>query len=334
MPIKDDMRICCIGDLCADLILPYGKVKSHLKKLKEGNVDFSEVLFQYGGTCGNTCAVLGKLGAHPYFVTDLCTDPIGQYLKHCMEEEGADLSLSKETPGKSNMICIAVIDEDNERIMFPWLPPGSDYPKFNRENLSGIPEEEPMLVFTGGMVMNNDPDSMNAVCEKIEHLHENGSTVVFDLNVRAETYGMNHDRRAAYERMIAASDIVIGSGPEEFNAITGEADMERSVRKLAGQGHKIIARDGRKPVIVASGEDWETVPTEAVFVLQTIGAGDTFNGAFLHALNEGLTLSASVKFANEVAAYMISTPGHLSVPSDYAERMERLKQKNFKKTAL
>lgn len=326
MPTKDKMKICCIGDLCADVILPYGKVKSHLKKLKSGNVDYSEVCFQYGGTCGNTCAVLGKLGAHPYFVTDLCTDPIGQYLKQCMEEEGADMSLSKETPGKTNMICIAVIDENNERIMFPWLPPGSDYPKFSRDNLSGIPEEEPMLVFTGGMVMNNDPDSMNAVCEKIERLHENGSTVVFDLNVRAETYGMNDKRRAAYERMIDASDIVIGSGPEEFNAITGEADMERSVRQLSEQGHKIIARDGREPVIVAAGDVWEKIPTEAVFVLQTIGAGDTFNGAFLHALNEGLDLTASVRFANEVAAHMISTQGHLSVPEDCDKRIERLKQ--------
>ncbi len=320
------MKICCIGDLCADLLLPYGEVKKHLKNLKKGSIDYSEVLFQYGGTCGNTCAVLGKLGAHPYFVTDLCTDPIGRYLKKCMEEEGADLSLSKETPGKSNMICIAVIDEDNERVMFPWLPPGSDYPKFSEENLSGIPENEPMLVFTGGMVMNNDSDSMKAVCEKIERLHEKGSTIVFDLNVRAETYGMNIVRRKAYERMIAASDIVIGSGPEEFNAITGEADMNRSVRQLVDLGHKVIARNGRKAVIVATETSMERVPTEAVFVLQTIGAGDTFNGAFLYAFNEGLSLSAAVRFGNEIAAYVTSTPGHLSVPGNYRTRIEALRE--------
>ena len=316
------MKICVIGDLCADLLLPYGEMKMHLKNLKTGNVGSSEVVFQYGGTCGNTSAVLGKLGAHPFFVTDLCTDRIGQFLKTSMEEQGVDLSLSRETPGKSNMICIAVIDEENERTMFSWLPPGSDYPKFNANNLSGIPEDEPMLVFTGGMVMNNDPDSMDAICAKIERLKEHGSTIVFDLNVRAETYGMNPDRKASYERMIRASDIIIGSGPEEFNAITGESDMECSVRKLQTSDKTIIARDGKKPVIVAQGDSWNTVPTQSVSVLQTIGAGDTFNGAFLFGINEGLTTEQAVWFANGIAAYMISTPGHLSVPEDVMERVK------------
>ena len=318
------MEICCIGDLCADLLLPYGETKKHLRNLKQGNVDYSEVLFQQGGTCGNTSTVLGKLNAHPYFVTDLCTDPIGSYLKKSMEENGVDLSWSRVTPGKTNMICVAVIDEDNERIIFPWLPPGSDYPKFSRENLSGIPEEA-MLVFSGGMVMNNDPESMAAVCEKAEALKQAGSTVVFDLNVRSETYGMNTARKEAYQRMIRTSDIVIGSGMEEFTAVTGELTMERAAERMLESCQAVIARNGRKPVRIFDGTGVVTVPTEAVFVLTTIGAGDTFNGAFLYAYNEGLSLEKAVKFANEIAAYMISTPGHLPVPKDFMERFLSLK---------
>ena len=42
------MKICCIGDLCADLILPYGEVRKHLSNLKKGSVDYSEVQFQQG----------------------------------------------------------------------------------------------------------------------------------------------------------------------------------------------------------------------------------------------------------------------------------------------
>ena len=324
------MDICLIGDLCADLLLPYGNVKGHLKQLETGTVDYSEVVFQYGGTCGNSSAVLGKLGAHPYFVTDLCTDQIGRYLKQCMEEQGVDMSLAMETPGKSNMICIAVIDENNERIIFAWLPPGSDYPKFSAENLSRIPETEPLLVFTGGMVMNNDPDSMDAVCEKIERLKQAGSTIVFDLNARAENYGMNPERKAAFERMIQASDIVIGSGPEEFNAVTGEASMERSIQKMLKPGKTVIARDGKEPVIVACGDSRTAVPTESVQVLQTIGAGDTFNGAFLFGLNEGLNVEQAVLFANGIAAYMVSTPGHLAVPENVKERLEQARNSAVK----
>ncbi|MBQ9327944.1 MAG: carbohydrate kinase family protein [Solobacterium sp.] len=315
------MKLCCIGDLCADLLLPYGEVKQHLRNLKQGAVDYSEVLFRHGGTCGNTCTVLAKLGEEPYFVTDLCGDNIGRYLSQSMREYGVNLSWSKGNPAKANMICIAVIEENNERVMFPWLPPGGDYPIFSNDNLSLIPEDEPMLVFTGGMVMNNDPDSMNAVCEKVERLKKNGSTVVFDLNVRAETYGMSAERKAAYDRMIAASDIIIGSGVEEFAAVTGALSLEAAVDQLSELCQAVIARDGKKPVLVGQKTRRTYVPTEAVFVWQTIGAGDTFNAAFLYAIHHHLSIEQAVAFANGIAGYMISSSEHLAVPNDIEERI-------------
>lgn len=319
------MKICCIGDLCADLILPYGEVKKHLSNLKKGSVDYSEVQFQQGGTCGNTCAVLGKLGEKPYFVTDLCGDRIGQFLRDEMISCNVDMSWSMEDPEKTNMVCIAVIDEDNERVIFPWLPPGSDYPKFSAKNLSLIPEEA-MLVFSGGMVMNNDLASMDAVNVKAEALKQAGSTVVFDLNVRAETYGMNRERKSAYERMIRTADIIIGSGIEEFAAVTGALSMDEAVNRLCSQGKTVIARDGRKPVITAFGESRIAVPTEAVFVWQTIGAGDTFNAGFLYGLNRGLDAVQACAFANGIAAHMISASGHLPVPRDVEERLEKARK--------
>ena len=316
------MKICCIGDLCADLILPYGEVRKHLSNLKKGSVDYSEVQFQQGGTCGNTCAVLGKLGENPYFVTDLCGDRIGQFLRDEMISCGVNMSWSMEDPEKTNMVCIAVIDEDNERVIFPWLPPGSDYPKFSAKNLSLIPDEA-MLVFSGGMVMNNDPASMDAVNTKTEVLKQAGSTIVFDLNVRAETYGMNRERKSAYERMIRTADIIIGSGIEEFSAVTGALSVDEAVDRLCSQGKTVIARDGRKPVITAFGEQRISVPTEAVFVWQTIGAGDTFNAGFLYALNRGLDPVQACSFANGIAAHMISSSGHLPVPGDVKKRLEK-----------
>lgn len=318
------MKICCIGDLCADLLIPYGEVKKHLKNLQTGALGCSEVLFQYGGTCGNTSAVLAKLGARPYFVTDLCGDRIGRSLKESMEALGVDLSLSVENPNKSNMICIAVIEEDKERVMFPWLPPGSDYPKFSQENLSLL-KDEAMIVLVGGMVMNNDRASMNAVIEKAERLKEAGSTVVFDLNCRAETYGMNSERRQAYERMIRTSDIILGSGVEEFFPVTGELTMERAIARMQKDCPVIIFRDGRKPVHIYDHDQEIIVPTDPVFVITTIGAGDTFNAGFLYALNEGLSIENCVRFANYVAGYMISTPGHLAVPPDAHERLNALR---------
>ena len=315
------MKICCIGDLCGDLLLPYGEVKRHLSGLQRGEIDYSEVIFQYGGTVGNTCAVLGKLGARPYFVTDLCGDRNGRFLAEEMQSLGVDLSWSLENPDKVNMICIAVIDETGERVMFPWLPPGSDYPEFTRENTSLVPRET-MLVFSGGMVMNNDPESMDAVCTLTEELKACGSTVVFDLNVRAESYGMNRSRRESYARMIACTDILMGSGREEFAAVTGIKDPYEAAEFLCEGKRTVIARDGSKPVMIFSPEGKKSVPVEQVPVLHTLGAGDSFNGAFLFAYEKGCTIEESAWFASRIAAHVISFPGHFSMPGNVSELLE------------
>ena len=79
------MKILCIGDLNADLLLPYGEAK---RKVQNKNIDQSkpsEVAFQGGGSVANTARILGKLEQNPYFVTDLCDDSIGSFLKEEME---------------------------------------------------------------------------------------------------------------------------------------------------------------------------------------------------------------------------------------------------------
>ncbi len=309
------MRILCVGDLCGDLIVPYGETRLNIEKIRTGEVKSASVEFRYGGTAGNTAAVLGKMKDHPYFITDLCEDRIGTFLKNEMIRNGVDMSLSKAGE-RSAMICIAILDKDGDRTMFSWLPPGSDYPTFSRESFRESVYDEPCLVFTGGMTMNNDPASMDAVCTFAERMKENGSVFVFDLNVRAESYGMNAERKKAYDRMISAADIILGSGAEEFAPVTGISDLCEAARSIADKGHIVIARNGSQPVTIFDGKKEETVSVKPVRVVCSVGAGDVFNGGFLHAFHAGKTLKESVEFANYIAGYMISHEGHMELPEE------------------
>ena len=181
-------RLLCIGDLCADLIIPYGETKRTLSEIREGVIGSCEVEFRTGGTVGNTVAVLGKLGEQPVFVTDLCGDRIGEFLKNEMEKHGADMSFSR-VGNRGAMICIAVLEENGDRTMFPWIPPGGGYPTFSEESFSPELFHGEWIVFTGGMSLNNDGESMEAVLSFIRKIKEKtDSLFVFDLNTRIETY--------------------------------------------------------------------------------------------------------------------------------------------------
>ena len=57
------------------------------------------------------------------------------------------------------------------------------------------------------------------------------------------------------------------------------------------------------------------MPAEPVKAIDTVGAGDTFNGALVVALSEGRALPDAIRFACKAAAISVTRPGaQTSVP--------------------
>ena len=75
-------------------------------------------------------------------------------------------------------------------------------------------------------------------------------------------------------------------------------DDQRAVVTLGAQGAQIV-----------SGAESLTIPTFAVDVVDTTGAGDAFNAGLAVALAEGKPLEEAVRFANATAALSVTKPG-------------------------
>lgn len=318
-----DYEIICVGDLCVDLIIPYGETRRILEMIQRNPAwgEKKEVLFRSGGSVGNMAKILGKLKQHPILIADLANDQIGLFLKQEMENHGVNMDYSYISD-RGSYLCIAVLDADNERTMFVWIPPWSRLDRFTGESFPEDLFTKPAIVFSSGMVLHSDIESGKAVIEFFKRMKENQSILVFDLNLRTESYGFAPERRALFMEMLDAVDIVLGSGIEEFGQITGKTDLYEAVKALARKDLCIIARDGRKPVLVHDGSAISLVETEKVKPVTTVGAGDTFDAAFLMALRQGYGLTRCVAFANKVAAYMISSQDHLAVPHNAQELLK------------
>ena len=327
-------RIICIGDLCADLIVPYGEARRNISAIRSGELKSQSVELRSGGTVGNASVVLGKLGSEPIFITDLCDDGLGRFLRSEMERHGVDMSYAPEGE-RGAMVCIAVLDDQGDRTMFSWLPPGAGYPTFSESSFSEDLFSMDAVLFTGGMTLSNDVPSMDAVYSFIKRMkQETDSVFVFDLNARIESYGLDETRRHYYDLYIELADVVLGSGLEEFGPIAGGADFrDCALRLSAGWGadrlpsgrRLVIARDGAGPVLIAGAgscvdspddEAVMTVPVEPVRVISTVGAGDAFDAAFMHAMNRGVDVQGCVAFANRIAGHVISHEGQLEVGED------------------
>ena len=90
---------------------------------------------------------------------------------------------------------------------------------------------------------------------------------------------------------------------------------EALARALATDGRVAIARLGAQGALAIAGEEVVRVPAFRVDVVDTLGAGDVFNGGFIAAMIEGYTLEESLRWGNAAAALKITRPGARGAPT-------------------
>ena len=330
-------QIICVGDLCCDLIVPYGQMQNALTcgDISKETTDRLQVTMQCGGSVGNVARHLGRLQRHPVFITPLKKDALGAYLSSEMEKNGVDMRYASPSE-KSNMYCVAVLDQSRERTMFCFVPPWADYPRFHKKSFEAVPRKsssglqaadeldpEGEILFTSGMAILEDKENNAAVLQFFKDRKASGALIVFDLNVRAESYGYEGERRRAMEEMIALSDILLGSGREEFSQVTGRDEIREAAEALlqAGAG-AVIARDGGNPILVL-GKDTDgateemLIPVRPVVPVSTLGAGDSFDAKFLCCIAAGEEITEAVRKASDYAGDYISGKISASLPFSF-----------------
>ena len=168
-----------------------------------------------------------------------------------------------------------------------------------------------------------------------------GIMVSLDLNLRMELLGLDDSTRRTFEQAINHADVVFGTAEEEIIPITGKESAAAGAQYLCGGKHIVIARRGSKGVLVVTPKETFQVPALQTKVVDSIGAGDAFNGGFITAclakfdvreaarwgnavaLAEGRTLVEAIRFANAAAALSVTKLGaQPSAPKrDEIERM-------------
>jgi ribokinase len=93
-------------------------------------------------------------------------------------------------------------------------------------------------------------------------------------------------------------------------AIANDDDAARAAKALHDQGiGTVIITLGSRGVWLSENGNGKLVPGFKVKAVDTIAAGDTFNGALVTALLEGKTMADAVRFAHAAAAIAVTRPG-------------------------
>ena len=139
-----------------------------------------------------------------------------------------------------------------------------------------------------------------------------GIRIAFDPNLRPRLWSDVATMRAAITAGAAVADIVLPSYDDEAVHF-GDADPAAcAARYLAGGAQSVAVKDGPNPVLVVhNGTRLHIVPPQVPQIVDSTAAGDSFNAAFLLALEAGQGAEAAARAGCGLASKVIGQRGAL-----------------------
>ncbi len=267
-----------------------------------------EPLVGSGGTAANTAAALGRLGVPVEFAGAVGDDAFGRRVIADLAAVGVSTRGVRVTDVPTCQV-IAMVEPDGERSLVVWPADGGALVDFRPDDLDAALVAGASWLHTTGMCLRHEP-VRGAVLSAMAAARAAGVPVSIDLNLRAELWGLDVERRAVIEAAVALADVVLGQGDEELVPLTGLQDVHAAAMALAAGTRTVVARLGAGGAVAVSPDGaFCAVPAFPVDAVNPIGAGDAFNGGFISARVEGRSLPDALRWGNAVAACKVASPG-------------------------
>ena len=273
------MILCC-GESLIDMI------PEQTSKVTSGFVPYP------GGAIFNTAIGIGRLECPVGLMSGISTDIFGQQLM-------AELSASNVDT--SNVI----LSDRPTTLAFVQLTDGQASYLFYDENSAGrmiavkdMPHELKSIAafLFGGISLHCDPGAEAYV--RFAETHANDSVVMLDPNIRPSFISNEILFRGHMERMLRLADIVKVSNEDLNWFFPGSETVETKIAKLRKLGPAIVVLTSGSSGVQAwkPEEDPIFVDSLKVDVVDTVGAGDSFNAGFLTSLSKaGLLNKATIR---------------------------------------
>jgi len=271
-----------------------------------------------GGAVMNTAVALGRLGVPAGLFTGLSDDMFGLQLTTHLRASHVDLSLIAVSSRPSTL---AFVQLEVGQASYSFFDENSAARMLQLADLPKVPADVSALFFGGiSLAMEPAAETYATLLER----EKRDRVVMLDPNIREAFIADEERYRARLDRMLAQTDIIKVSDEDLDWLIPPNMPSAEKAAMLMNRGPSlvVVTRGSAGALAYLPNGTEVVIAAESIDIVDTVGAGDTFNAGFLCKLRElgeldiemlphlaPEVLRSALTFASKVAGISVSRKG-------------------------
>jgi ribokinase len=256
-----------------------------------------------GGKGANQAVAARRAGAEVVFITAVGDDSLGQEALELYRREGIDVSHVKVSEGAASGVALIFVGDDGENVI--GVAPGANH----RLTLDDVDRLPASLFRTDDVLLVSLEIPVETAIRALRRGFEAGMFTILNPAPAPMLPQLE------LKELLSAA-IVITPNRAEALALAGMAADAKAEPDWPACGFRlkelgaatVVITLGARGCQVIAAKPWR-IPAPQVEAVDTVGAGDAFNGALAAALAEGRDFNKAIAWANAAAALAVTRPG-------------------------
>jgi sugar/nucleoside kinase (ribokinase family) len=266
-------------------------------------------------TIGSSSAIFScgaaRIGLRVAFIGMCGDDVFGRYMLDEMQKRGVDTDHVIIVPGGSTGLSV-ILNRGADRAILTHL---GLIPELSTQDIpDDLLLQSRHLHVAGYFLQPNLQPGLPALFEKARSL---GLTTSLDTNYDPS------EQWLGFDKLLSVTNIFLPN-ETEAKSLAGTRDVDDAAKKLHSRVETLVIKLGDAGALGVRGGEVIKVPSIPVNVIDTVGAGDSFDAGFLYGYLQGWSLEKSLRVAAVCGALSTQKAGGTTAQPTLDEVMHEL----------
>jgi 2-dehydro-3-deoxygluconokinase len=278
------------------------------------SIKYAEVFNKYfGGDTINTAVAAARMGSKVGYITRIGNDSFKDYLIDAINSEGINTNYIKLVEGTNGLYLLSRLKSGEKE--FAYYRKKSAATSLSIDDIDEDYIGKASIIYATGITQALSISSKDAVKKMFSIAKEKQCKVAYDPNFRPKLWSVAEGKESLNE-IIEYTDIIFLSEKLDGEKLLGISSPDKLIKHFWDLGVQIVVvKNSDYGSTIGYNGEIRHIPAYNHTTVDVTGAGDAYNGGFLHGLVSGYTAFESGTIAAIVAGLQVQGLGAIrSIP--------------------